>query len=154
MCVFPPHWCGSLRKMWFFINCLRAPDNSPVQMSYLNPRLPSSLPGAEVNSAFFTTHSSPSSLGFALLHWGVLVKHTALDGFTREESPGTDKLLSPEWCPQENPISAWDVLWEQMGSTGQINLVCSTCDSLGSCAGAGGWGGQFPAQKEAAIEGI
>lgn len=67
------------------------PGDSLVQLAYLKPRLPSShLPGAEINSAFFTAP------GFALLYCrGVLVGHAALDGFTGEESPGADKVLSP-----------------------------------------------------------
>lgn len=65
----------------------------------------------------------------------------------------TNSFLQSD-VPNRIPLVLGMCFWGQMGSTGQINLVCSTCDSLGSCAGAGGWGGQFLAQKEAAIEGI
>lgn len=83
-------------------------------MSYLN-LVTLQLPWARGEFSFLYNTFFPELTGFSLLRCGVLVKHTALDGFTAEQSPGTDKLLSPECCAQENPISAWAVLWGQMG---------------------------------------
>lgn len=53
------HW---LRKSLLFVNCLREPHDSAVQLSYLKPRLPSSLPGVEISLAFFMLHYFLSSL--------------------------------------------------------------------------------------------
>lgn len=49
-----PCWSSQLRKTLFFI-CLREPNDSLVQLPYLKPRLPSSIPGVEI-SCFFTVH--------------------------------------------------------------------------------------------------
>ena len=49
-----------------FFNCLEEPDVSLVQLCYLKPRLPSSLPGVKRSSACFMVHSSLRSLVFWL----------------------------------------------------------------------------------------
>lgn len=76
-----PHWTGWLKKSMLFVNCLRDPNDSLVQLSYLRPRLPSSLPGVEISLAFFVIHYSWAHcwvggcvcvLGFFSLLWALL----------------------------------------------------------------------------------
>lgn len=95
-------------------------------------------------------HSSPGSLFFAFLHYGVCWSGT-LPWVDLLESPGTDKLLSLEWCPREKLSGSWGLLWRQTGSAwpGWTDSV-----SAGDGAGGAGWGGQFCAQKEAPTEGV
>lgn len=91
----------------FFVNCLRAPDDSLVQLSYLNPRLPSSLHGVEINPAFSTKHSSPSSLFFALLQCGgcaVLVGHAALDRFTEKKVQALTNSFLQSHVPERRSL--------------------------------------------------
>lgn len=102
MYILPLSWSGQLRETLFFVYHLRAPDDSLVQLYYLNPRLPSHLPGVEIKSVFFTVHSSPGSLLFCPPPvWGVLVRDTALGGFTGEESPGSDNSFLQSDVPEK-----------------------------------------------------
>lgn len=57
-------WSGLLRKMFSFVNCLGDPDYSQKHLSSLKLRSPFSLPGVEVNIAFFITYSSLRSPEF------------------------------------------------------------------------------------------
>lgn len=96
------------------------------------PKVTLLLPWGWDEFSFLYNTFSPRLTGLCPLPlWGASQAHCP--GW---ESPGSDKFLSPEWCPWENPTSAWDVLWGQMGCTwqGWINLVCSCSGSLGSCA--------------------
>lgn len=43
--------------------------------------------------------------------WGAVQTHCPGWIYWTRKSRHCQKLLSPEWCPQENPISAWAVPW-------------------------------------------
>lgn len=105
------------------------------------PEVPLLLPWGWDEFSFLYNTFSPKLTGFCPLPlWGASQAHCP-----GQESPGTDKSLSPEWCPQENPTGVClGDRWDPHGRAGLTSCVPPVA----------AWGGQFSAHKDAAIEGI